>query len=593
MKRKWVLSPEPPEDFFHEHPELPEVGARLLYNRGLRSQKDIDEFLHSDYTKDVHDPFLFRDMKKAVDRIFLAIEKREKITVHGDYDADGVCAAAIIYSTLKKIGAPEVEVFLPHRETDGYGLNKNTARVLSESGTKLLITCDCGISNSEEVALANSLGVETIITDHHSAPPTIPAAHAIIHPGLSEETYPDRGLCGGGVAFKMAQAVLKQAETLGIRPEPNQNFEGFEKWLLDLVAIASVADMVPLRGESRTLTKYGLIVLNKTRRLGLQKLLLTARLLNEDGSSKYSLDTDKIAFQIAPRLNAAGRVNHANVSYELLVTENPEEAAELAFELEKNNQERQKTTEDLFKKAVAQIEKGAASSVIFVVGEDWPIGLIGLIAGKLKEKYQQPAIVMTTVNNEITGSGRSIEGFNLIESIREMSELFSKFGGHPMAFGFTLKTKDDFKKFCDKLTEKFIAKTAGMDLSATMTIDSELSLEMVNWELYDLLEKFSPFGQGNEKPKYLAKNLNVAGLEPVGNNGKHLRIMVREKNGKIRKTIGWRLCGDGGRDTNWCRELKIGDKIDLVYEIEVNQWNGNRELQLTITDIKKSEENLT
>ncbi len=584
--KNWKILPPAPQSFFDEFPQLPPLVANLLYHRNLITQPKIDEFLQPDYSQDVHDPYIFNDMEKAVKRIFLAMEKNQKITIHGDYDADGVSASVILANMFKALEFNNFNIFLPHRETDGYGLNKNTVQSLSDEGTNLIITCDCGISSQEEVKLANKLKIDVIITDHHAVPEKLPPAYAIIHPKIEQEKYPDKGLAGGGVAFKLMQGVLKKHKAENDCLPNGQKHDAFEKWQLDMVAIASVADMVPLLGESRTLTKYGLIVLNKTKRLGLQKLLLEARITQEDGSSKKEITADTISFQIAPRINAAGRMNHANAAYKLFITNDNSEAAELASELNKNNQDRQQVTEDLFKKAILQVEKEQMDNpVLFGYGREWSTGIIGLIAGKLKEKYQKPSLVMSQ-NGEITGSGRSIEGFNLIEALQEMPEYFVKFGGHPMACGFTLKNDVKMKNFQKALIQKYKEKTEGMDITPTLNIDAEIDLEDVNWDLYDVLENFKPFGQANEKPKYLARGLTVTALEPVGKDKKHLRIMVKHNTPTIRKTIGWNLCNGNG--TNWGKDLKKGDKIDMVFEMDVNEWNGNREIQLTIVDLKNT-----
>ncbi|MFA4831379.1 MAG: single-stranded-DNA-specific exonuclease RecJ [Patescibacteria group bacterium] len=588
MQKNWQILPEAPRSFYDEHPELPKVVANLLFHRGITNAEKIDEFLNPDYTQDIHDPFLFRDMEKAVTRIFEAIDKQEKIIVHGDYDADGVCASAILISTLRALGAEQTEVFLPHREIDGYGLNKNTVQLFSDQKIDLIITCDCGVSNLEEMKMAREKGMDVIITDHHSAPEIMPEAYAIIHPPAPGETYPDKGLSGAGVAFKLVQALLKKHDESGKQLQNNETHEGFEKWLLGLVAIATVADMVPLLGESRTLTKYGLIVLNKTKSIGLQKLLLEARLLDEGGAKKRNFDTHTIGFQIAPRINAAGRMNHANVAYNLLMTQDPIEAADLAFELNENNSERQKTTEGLVKKAIEQIEPDQKDNpILFILGNEWSTGIIGLIAGKIKEKYYKPTIVMAKNEEEITGSGRSIEGFSIIEALQSNPEYFAKFGGHPMACGFTLKNETALEPFKQAMISQFKEQFGDTPPQPAILIDAEVDLDQVNWELYDILNKFEPFGQNNEKPKYLARGLTVASFNPVGKDKRHLTIMVSHDSSKIRKTIGWNLCSENG-ETNWCQTLKKGDKIDLVFEISVNEWNGNRELQLTIIDLKKS-----
>ena len=313
MNKKWEVFPDPPQSFFDEFPELPRTVASLLYHRNVRTQKQIDEFLNPDYSSDIHDPFLFKDMEKAVNRIFEAVEKKEKIVVHGDYDADGVSASTILISTLEGIGSKNNDIFLPHRETDGYGLNTNTIQKLSDEKTNLIITCDCGIRNIEAVAFASKLDIDIIITDHHAVPETPPDALAIIHPKV-DDNYPCKDLAGGAVAFKLMQGILKKHKEKNETLVNGQTHEQCEKWMLDMVAIASVADMVPLIGESRTLTKYGMIVLNRTKRIGLQKLLLEAQIIEENGTKKREIDTYTIGFQIAPRINAAGRMNHANVA---------------------------------------------------------------------------------------------------------------------------------------------------------------------------------------------------------------------------------------------------------------------------------------
>src|SRR3989344_6959439 len=296
MQKLWAVLPDAPPSFFDEFPQLPPLVANLLYHRNIRSQTEIDEFLNPDYSADIHDPYLFNDMAKAVERIFRAMEQAEKITVHGDYDADGVSASVILTDLFRALEFDNFDVFLPHREIDGYGLNENTIKTLRQQGTKLIITCDCGISNAPEVALANSLGMDVIITDHHSMPKKLPPAYAIIHPKIEGEKYPDKNLAGGGVAFKLMQGILKKHKENNETLPDGQKHEAFEKWQLDMGAIASVADMVPLVGESRTLTKYGLIVLNKTRRNGLQKLLLESRLMADDGVLKKEITADTISF---------------------------------------------------------------------------------------------------------------------------------------------------------------------------------------------------------------------------------------------------------------------------------------------------------
>ncbi|MFA6105042.1 MAG: single-stranded-DNA-specific exonuclease RecJ [Patescibacteria group bacterium] len=589
MQKKWLIAAPPPSSFLAEHPELLPIACTLLWNRGLRTTKQIDEFLNPDYLGDIHDPFLFKDMKKAIELIFNAIKKGEKITVHGDYDADGVCASAIIITTLKKLGCNNYSVFIPHREIDGYGLNKNTIKFLNKEKTNLIITCDCGISNTAEVALAKELGMNVIITDHHAMPAIFPPADAIIHPLVPGETYPDRSLSGGGVAFKLIQALLIEHHKNNDLLPDGERHEAFEKWLLDLVSISTVADMVPLIGESRTLVRYGLTVLNKSRNAGLRKLLAIAGLLDENDKPKRTFNTETIGFQIAPRINAAGRMDHANFAYALLMAETNEKASELADQLQQNNIDRQKLTEKLLKEARKQIKKTEQENnpIIFIEGENWSAGILGLVASKLKDEFYKPILVMGVSEKMVVASGRSVPGFNIIANLQALSKYLEKFGGHPQACGFSI-LPDKLPAFKEAMLEKAKEGTKDLDLSPQLKIDAEVSLEDVSWKLYDILQKFEPFGTANDEPVYAARGLTVTSVETVGKDNKHLRLMVKHNSHIIRKTIAFGFGNAEKHPANWSVSLKPGDIIDLAFSVSVNEWNGNRELQLMVKDIIKN-----
>ena len=588
MKKHWLVQSEPPKTFYDVYPELPHVVLDLVYHRNLHSQEQIDEFLNPDYSQDVHDPFLFSDMEKSVNRIFQAIEKNEKIVVHGDYDSDGVCASVILVSTLEALGAKQVQNYLPDRETDGYGLNEKNMRAFAQEDVKLVISCDCGISNAPEVKIGNELGIDTIITDHHSIPENLPEAFAILHPKIESENYPDKNLAGGGVAFKLAQGLLLTHKKQGKELLCEDSHEAHEKWLLELVAISSVADMVPLLGESRTLTKYGLIVLNKTRRIGLQMLLREANLMEMDGSLKKEITAETIGFSLAPRINAAGRLDHSNVAYKLLMTKNAIEATDLAFALENNNKDRKNLTKEYLEVAIEQVKKDQMENPVLVVfNENWSSGLVGLIASRLKDLYNKPTLACTHRNGEIVGSGRSIDQFNLIAALQKNPEFFSKVGGHPAACGFTLKDNNQFENFKKTLIETYNQETKGQKFEPTLHIDAVLTLDTISWDLYDLLNKFQPFGQKNPSPTYVAFDVRVHRIDPLGKSGEHLKLSL-EQNGKIKTAIGWSLCKKDNEDSpNWCSILKQNDIIDIVFEMEVNEWNGNRELRMKIIDLHK------
>ena len=589
--KKWEILPEPPAQFILEHPELPPIITRLLWNRNLREQIQIDEFLNPDYLGDLHDPFLFNQMDEAVKIIFDAIKKQKNICVHGDYDADGVCAAAILITTLKKLGAKNVRVFIPHREIDGYGLNFHTVDYLKEQKVNLIITCDCGISNVEEVKKAKELGIETIITDHHTVPETLPPACAIIHPKVKDEKYPDKGLAGGAVAFKLVQGLLKKHKEKNQTLPDGEKHESYEKWMLDLVAIATIGDMVPLLGESRTLAKYGLVVLNKTRNLGLKALLRASGLSDEnDKPKKAKFDAISVSFQIVPRLNAAGRMDHANTAYEILETTDLARAEELALGLNANNSNRQKLTDQVVLEAKKQIENSQKDNpVLFAYNENWPAGILGLVAGRLKDSYYKPAFALCKSEDVLVSSGRSINEFNIIEVMQTFPELFVKFGGHPQACGFSIK-EENLEKFKEKISAVAKEKLTDLELVPQIKIDAVVDLEDVNWKLFDLLQKFEPFGQCNEEPKYAAMGLTVVNVSPVGQDGKHLRLMVKHNSHNIKKTIAFGFGDTTKHPSDWKNTLKTGDKIDLAFSVGVNEWNGNREIELKIEDIRRSAE---
>ncbi|MBI4652947.1 DHH family phosphoesterase [Candidatus Kuenenbacteria bacterium] len=639
---RWIINKPILIEEKNQFPQINPIILQLLFNRELKTQEQINEFLYPDYSQDVHDPFLFSEMKKAIERIFLAIQNQELIMVHGDYDADGICGSLLLIETLEKLGA-KTDIYIPHREKEGYGLKELAINCLSQKikelkmSRGLIITVDCGIKSKEAVEYAQKNKIDIIITDHHPVFENIPKAFAVIHPKI-EDKYPFKDLAGVGVAFKLVQALLSaNNQQLAINnnnqqfppEEANQplaktinNNQAFEKWLLDLVAIATVADLVPMLGENKTLTKYGLIVLNKTRRIGLRELIRVSGLTSDLNSNKlqatpkeskfptgqanYKLDTWNIGFQLAPRINATGRLSHADVSYQLLKTQDKEEAKKLAEKLNQINQERQELVEKIVSQALNQIGKITnEQKILFVLDKNWPEGILGLVAGQLCKIFNRPVMAMTFkkqkinlirkndtlteteqeaglsngVNNEekmtIKGSGRS-DNFNLIVALEKVKDLLFSFGGHSGAVAFNF-LEDDLKNFKEKLSKIASEEISDQDLIPILKIDQEINLSEASWELFDELKKFEPYGRENSKPKFLVKNLKIINLEKLGQNQQHLKLLVADDQQKIVKMIGF---GFGKK------ELKINDKIDAVFEIDVNEWNGNRELQLKIVDLK-------
>ena len=628
MQHNWLLSEKYPQDFGERLKQYPPVILQLLWNRNLKTEEQIRAFFDVSWEKEFHDPFLFKDMEKAVGLIFEAVEKKEKITIFADYDADGVPGAVILGDTLKAIGAV-FDVYIPHRELEGYGMNARAIEELNTNGTKLIITCDLGISNAAEVELAKNYGIKVIITDHHTVPEVLPPADAIIHPKVAGETYPYKDLSGGGVAYKLAAAliarsswtdvILSARHGAGGSASGGKNLsgalaiskEGFLKWRADLAAISTIADMMPLLGENRVIAKFGLSVLNKTKRLGLQKMIKTARL---DGQA---INAESISFRIAPRINAAGRMGHANAAVSLLVSKDEAEAVKLAGELEATNSDRQRLTERIFLEAKNQIVQAGEEKnpALVVLGKDWPLAMVGLVAGKIAEEFYRPTFVFTTKEGgEVAGSARSIHGWSIMEAFNRLTDYLSKFGGHEMAGGCSLKDPSKYEEFKVALTKIAADDFSPFDkgstppergegfenssllkrgiegdlLKPTLSIDTEINLDDINLDFISQIEKFAPFGEANPEPVFVSRGLTVKSVDPVGKDGKHLRLGVSHNSHLIHKTIGFCLGDETKHGVNWCKKLFVGDKIDLAFEVKRHEWQGRISPEIRIVEIKMS-----
>ena len=574
MTKRWQVLPKM-EDGQEEKelPELKDITLQLLHNRHIANPDNINDFLNPNYDAHSLDPFLFADMAKAVDRILMAITKKQKVMVYGDYDADGVCATTILYSTLKELGL-KVETYIPFRDVEGYGLNEEAVQGIVKNNFDLVITVDCGISNNKEIAILNQGGVDIIITDHHQEPIKRPMAYAVLNPSLDDSGYPFSKLCGAGVAYKLVQAIaIRQNEADWKKKLP----AGFEKWLLDLVAIATIGDIVPLIGENRVFVKYGLMVIPKTKRIGLEKLIKSSQ-----GGYK-NIDTQFVGWRLAPRINAAGRINDASIAFNLLNSDDPQKIEELVIFLEKNNQKRQQITDKILEEALDNIGHiDDMMKILIAVGEDWPEGVVGLVAGRICDRYHRPALIISQKGDKFVGSGRSILEFNITDALKECGDVFERFGGHAQACGFSLVGEENLEIFKRGVTELAEQKVKDEDMNSALEIDMAVDLADVNWELWDELEKFEPFGEGNLKPLFVSYGLRVEQIQPVGKDSKHIRILAKQgDNPMLHKFIGF---GFG----EWIEKLKPGEMADIVYEVDVNEWNGNRELQLKIVDLKKS-----
>lgn len=538
-------------------PQYPALILKLLALRGFTDEEKIRDFLDPDYNK-LHDPFLFADMQKAVSRIRQAVAAAELITIYADYDADAITAASVVYLALQKLGA-KIDYYIPDRFTEGYGVNLEAVKKISEAGAKLIITVDCGTNSIEEAELCQTLGIDLIITDHHevTGPPAggLPQAFALINPKNPKDGYPFPYLTGVGVAYKLVQAL---------------DMKGWEKWLLDLVAIGTVADCQSLSGENRILVSFGLKVLKKSRWPGV------AALIKAVGVDLRSLDTYTLGFLLAPRINAAGRLTHASAAFKLLTANDPHEAVTLAKELNELNIRRQMLTDQVLSEARAQVELAVEKKVFVLHSEDWPKGIVGLVAGKLAEEFSRPVLVMEKGEIFATGSARSVADFDLVAALNFAKNYLQKFGGHTQAAGFTLVV-EHIEAFHQKLLE-YAESINFMIVPPSLELDAVLQPSDISWENYELLQQFAPFGIGNRKPRFAGFGLKVLDLRTVGNASKHLKSCLAFGEHTLDA-----IAFNQGFIAN---TLKIGDTVDAAFELNANEWNGNKSLQLKILDIK-------
>ncbi|NOY35425.1 MAG: single-stranded-DNA-specific exonuclease RecJ [bacterium] len=568
MDKQWVLRGEIPDEISKELESQPELIRRVLFYRGVRTKEEAEKFLNPDYQKGQHDPFGILNMDKAVERILRAVNGGEHIIIFGDYDADGVCASVIFHDFFKKIGFDNFHVHIPDRHLDGYGLTMGAIEEFIERKAGLIITLDCGIADYEEVEKANSAGIDVVIVDHHLPQEKTPRAHAIVDPKQKDDSYPFEYLSGTGVAFKTIQALIKKGN-FNIVP-------GWEKWLLDLVALATIADMVPLTDENRVLTRYGLMVLRKTQRPG-----LLAFFRRMDINPK-NLAEDDVAFMIAPRVNIASRMDHANASFAILTTQSPEEANMVSGHLEKLNTDRKKIVEDIMNEIGERIGETGAPEVIVEGDMDWAPGVLGIAANRLLDKYERPVFLWGKANaKEIKGSCRSGGSVNLVDLMNSLPEGFLiESGGHAFAGGFSAEEGK-----IGELPKEILSAYEKMPKEETkngiLNIDMEMGIDDVNWRAWELIEKMQPFGMDNPKPVFKFSGLKIDNVRKFGNGGIHLGLDFKNSSGKKIPAIGF-FVGDSEKF-----DLKAGQKIDLAATLEKSFFAGRTELRLKIVDIKR------
>lgn len=587
---KWILAESDKEvaTALAESVGLHPLIAQLMVNRGITEASAARSFLACDLST-LSEPGIFNQMQKAVARIQTAVKTGEKITVYGDYDVDGVTGSSLLYLALKDIGA-QVECYIPDRMTEGYGLNVRALESLHASGTRLIISVDCGITALQEAKAARGLGLDLIITDHHeidrlngssdsnssngSNNVNLPDAYAVLHPLLLEEHVSSlvreqvRGLTGVGIAFKLAHALL------GVKA-------GDERLVpyLDLVTLGTVADVGRITGENRILVKHGLDILSNDSANQRPGVAALKRVSGLDGKK---IGVGAVGFSMAPRINAGGRLERADTAFQLLTTESPERARELAIALDAVNRERQAVEEVLSQEAREQCKKidTAAAGALVLASNKWHPGVIGIVASRLVEEFFRPTALISLKDGVGKGSARSIPGFDLYEGLKACADLLLGFGGHKYAAGFTI-AEGNIPEFQDRLNALVLERVGAQGFVRTLSVDGSVTLNELSLELVQEIEKLSPFGQGNPEPRLGTRDLSVVSSRIVGNN--HLKLRLRQQGSSILDAIAF--------NSAWrSSQVKDGARLAAVFTPRVNVWNGNQAVQLEIRDLKTEKE---
>ncbi len=533
--------------------------ARLLYNRGITSSAEADSFLKADERLSI-DPFLLPDMHAAVNRVFKALFSGEKIAIYGDFDADGITATALLVQGLTALGG-DVVPYIPHRQYEGYGLKVAALEKLRNQGVTLVITVDTGITAFTECEKAHKMGIDILITDHHVPLEKLPAAKIIVDPKRTDSQCPFIDFAGVGVAFKLLQAMLAGSTK-----------EELVKSSLELVTLGTITDMSPLVSENRHWVRTGLKLLSKTTRTGLLELMSCANI------DKSKLSTETISYQIGPRLNSAGRLDDAGTSYQLLVTQDRNQARMLAMNLEEKNKERQRIVAETYDRARRQIlEDGADRYILMAADADYPAGVMGLVAGKLTEEFYRPVILFKIGTDTCRGSARSIQEFDLMEALKSCHHLLTRYGGHARAAGFNIHTRD-LPQMQERMKREAEEKLKGLDLRPHIDIDVEVPLSAFSKGVYEEIRQLEPYGMSNPAPVFLSRKVEVVEQKLVGNQNDHIKLKLKHDN-VTWDTMGFRL-------GNYIGDL--GRHIDIVYSVEVDNFNGKGQLRLNLLDFARS-----
>ena len=561
MNKKWELInvDESKAERIEKQFNVGKLVARALATKNLKSDEEIEVFL-SPRRGDFHDPFLMPDMEKAVDRVVKAIQNKEKVTIFGDYDVDGITSSSILHRFLKECGL-ETKIYIPNRISEGYGLNEEAIRKIANEKTTLIITVDCGITGNKEVELAKSLGIDTVITDHHEPAEELPKAVAVVDCKRKDNTYPFNGLAGCGVAFKLTQGI---SQRIGIPEEKSLKY-------LDIVCVGTISDIVPLEDENRTISKLGLRLLNQTKNPGLKALL--------ESTGYKKIDSTAVSFGLAPRINACGRMGHEDEALKLFLTDNLQEARELTSKLNEYNTKRQEIEKDIFSKAQEMLKNENEQKLPCIVlgGENWHHGVIGIVSSKITDMYSKPSLLLCFEGKESKGSGRSVPGFDLHEALENCKDNIKQFGGHSMAVGLTIETN----KFADlkNALEEYATKMKVADIVPVVKVDQKIGLTDVMIKDIKELELLEPYGEANKMPIFQINNVRIESIRTLS-EGKHLKLTVKDEH-KIIDCIGFNL-------GNLASEYPIGSKIDLIGSLEINEFRGIENIQINLKDIRHS-----
>ncbi|NTV55158.1 MAG: single-stranded-DNA-specific exonuclease RecJ [Candidatus Moranbacteria bacterium] len=539
----------------------------LLLLRGIATAEGRASFLEPDYDRDLHDPFLFSSMERVMERFREARDKGERVGLFGDFDADGITSTVLLHEALSKLGIP-VSVYLPDKHVEGHGLSAAALDTFERDGATLVVTVDCGMTDHEPIADARQRGMDVIVIDHHHVPPVLPDAYAFVNPRLPGESYPFKELCGAGISFKVLQAVY-----MTFFPDEREQL----KWFLDVAAVGTVADVMPLIGENRTIVTYGLVVLSKSKRHGFREMISRGRMRSSGGKAPVARD---ISFQIAPRLNAASRMAHAKAAHDLLIEPDADRAKELAEILESYNTDRQKVSAEIAKSVQKIAVSRPERRFVFAAHEDFHFGVVGLVAGKIANEFRKPTIVLTKGSEISRGSLRSIPELNIIEVIEACGDLLERFGGHAQAAGLTVRN-ENLDALEERLERLAAERMTGERLEPETVVDMRLPQSLLTLDFARRVKRLAPFGEGNPEPIFLFEGVRVEEVRPVGSDGKHLKFALSVPGGRVYDAIGFSLAEK-------IPGLVSGDMLDILFQLDENEWNGSVNLQLKLLDMRPS-----